>query len=82
MLVELHRAGQADAAETVLRDLENFLTLYAFPQKHWIRLRTTNPIQSPLAGIRLRTDAAKRFPDRDNLLYLIYKLMERLSRKS
>lgn len=77
---ELRRAGQADAAETVVRDLEDFLTLYDFPQEHWIHLRTTNPIESPFAGIRLRTDVAKRFPNRDNLLYLIYKLMERLSR--
>lgn len=77
---ELRRAGQADAAETVLRDLDDFLTFYDFPQEHWVHLRTTNPIESPFAGIRLRTDVAKRFPNRENLLYLVYKLMERLSR--
>lgn len=76
---ELRVAGQADAAETVLRDVEDFLTFYDFPQEHWVHLRTTNPIESPFAGIRLRTDVAKRFPNRNNLLYLIYKLMERLS---
>jgi putative transposase len=77
---ELKRAGQADAAETVMRDLDDFLTFYDFPQEHWVHLRTTNPIESIFAGIRLRTDVAKRFPNRNNTLYLIYKLIERLSR--
>jgi putative transposase len=77
---ELRRAGQSDAAETVMRDLDDFLTFYDFPKEHWVHLRTTNPIESIFSGVRLRTDVAKRFPNRDNLMYLIYKLIERLSR--
>jgi len=75
----LHKAGQGPAAETVLRNVDDFLTFYDFPQEHWIHLRTTNPIESIFAGVRLRTDVAKRLPNRDNALYLVFKLVRRLS---
>lgn len=76
---DLRAAGQSAAAETVLRDLEDFLTFYDFPQEHWVHLRTTNPIESIFAGVRLRTDVAKRAPNRENAQYLVFKLIERLS---
>jgi putative transposase len=68
------------AAETVLRDLDDFLTFYDFPQEHWLHLRTTNPIESIFAGVRLRTDVTKRAPNRENAQYLVFQLIERLSR--
>lgn len=76
---ELGKAGQTAAAETVLRDVEDFLTYYDFPEEHWVHLRTTNPIESVFAGVRLRTDVAKRLPNRENGLYLVFKVVMRLS---
>jgi putative transposase len=76
---DLRVAGQAAAADTVLRDLDDFLTFYDFPQEHWIHLRTTNPIESIFAGVRLRTDVTKRAPNRENAQYLVFQLIERLS---
>ena len=35
--------------------------LYYYPSEHWQHLRTTNPLESPFASLRLRTDAAKRY---------------------
>jgi transposase-like protein len=78
-VAELRRHGQASAAETVLRDWDDFVTFYRFPQEHWIHLRTTNPLESIFAGVRLRTDAAKRLRQRDNALYLVFKIVQRLS---
>lgn len=75
----LRRADQAAAAATLLRDLDDFLTFYEFPKEHWVHLRTTNPIESIFAGVRLRTDVAKRLPNRENARYLVFKVMERLS---
>ena len=63
----------------MLRDLEDFLTFYDFPQEHWVHLRTTNPLESVFAGIRLRTNVTKRLPNRDNGLYLVFKLIGRFS---
>ena len=77
---DLRRAGQVAAAETVLRDLDDFLTFYDFPQEHWAHLRTTNPIESVFAGVRLRTNVTKRLPNRENGVYLVFKVAQRLSR--
>ena len=42
------------------------------------RRRRTLPIESVFAGVRLRTDAAKRMRQRENALYLVYKIVRRL----
>jgi len=79
-VADLLAAGQRPAAETVLRDWEDFITFYHYPREHWIHLRTTNPLESVFSGVRLRTNAAKRLRHRDNALYLVFKIVERLSR--
>lgn len=78
-VVDLRLADQHPAAETVLRDWEKFVTFYHYPREHWTHLRTTNPLESVFSGVRLRTDAARRLRRRDNALYLVFKIMERLS---
>jgi putative transposase len=79
-VTELQGAGQGQAADCVLRDWEDFVRFYQFPKEHWLHLRTSNPIESIFAGVRLRTDAAKRLRNRENALYLVFKLIDRLSR--
>jgi transposase-like protein len=69
---QLRAQGQADAADCLERDWDDFITFYDFPQEHWTHLRTSNPIESVFAGVRLRTDAAKRMRVRDNVLYLVF----------
>ena len=76
---QLRAQGQTDAAECLERDWDDFTTFYDFPQERWIHLRTSNPIESVFAGVRLRTDAAKRMRVRENVLYLVFKLAVRLS---
>jgi transposase-like protein len=75
----LRLVRQIPAADTVLRDWDDFVTFYDFPADHWIHLKTTNPIESVFAGVRPRTDAAKRMRQRENALYLVYKIVRRLS---
>ena len=79
-VADLLASDQRSAAETVLRDWEDFVTFYHYPQEHWIHLRTTNPLESIFSGVRLRTNAAKRIRRRDSALYLVFKIVERLSR--
>ncbi len=78
-VAELRARGQERAAETVLRDWEDFVTFYHYPKEHWVHLRTSNPIESIFSGVRLRTDAARRVRCRNNALYLVFKMVERLS---
>lgn len=64
------------AAGTLLdKDWERMVTFYQFPKEHWRHLRTTNPIESPFAALRLRTDAAKRFKRVDNAVAVICKML-------
>lgn len=77
-VAKLQGQGQAAAAATVLRDWEDFVTFYDFPQEHWLHLRTTNAIESVFSGVRLRTNVTKRMGKRENALYLVFKLVERL----
>ena len=49
------------ACVTLERDWDRMITFYDFPKEHWQHLRTTNPVESPFAALRLRTDAAKRY---------------------
>lgn len=71
---------QEPAAATLLREWDDFVTFYDFPQEHWLHLRTTNPLESVFAGVRLRTDVAKRARKRENALYLVFKVVQRLGR--
>ena len=79
-VADLVSQGQAAAADTLMRDWDDFVRFYRFPQEHWIHLRTSNPIESIFSGVRLRTDAAKRLRQREAALYLVFKIVERLSR--
>jgi transposase-like protein len=78
-LTWLRGCGQADAATTLLRDWDDLVTFYDFPAEHWRHLRTSNAIESVFAGVRLRTTVAKRARTRENALYLVYKIVERLA---
>lgn len=74
----LHARGQDQAAETLYRDWDDFTTFYDFPAEHWLHIRTSNAIESVFAGVRLRTDVAKRARVRENALYLVWKIVTRL----
>ena len=67
--------GYQSAGETLVRDWERMVTFYQFPQEHWRHLRTTNVVESPFAGLRLRTDAAKRYKKVENATAVIWKML-------
>lgn len=67
--------GLEAAAQVLDRDWDRMLTFYQFPKAHWVHLRTTNPIESPFAALRLRTDAAKRFKRVENATAVIWKML-------
>ena len=80
-VTELRTEGRTDAAETVVRDWESFVSFYDFPIEHWVHLRTTNPLESVFSAVRLRTDVAKRMKRRDSALHLVFKVALRLSER-
>jgi putative transposase len=71
------RYGQqhSQAVETLERDWERMVAFYAFPKEHWKHLRTTNPVESPFAAVRLRTAAGKRYKKVANATALIWRVL-------
>jgi transposase-like protein len=78
-VAQLREQGQVQAADCLLRDWDDFVTFYDFPKEHWIHLRTTNPIESVFGGVRVRTRVARRMQVRENALYLVFKVIQRLA---
>src|SRR5262249_12034663 len=55
------KKGMAAVGQGLDRDWDRMVAFYQFPKAHWKHLRTTNPVESPFAAVRLRTAAAKRY---------------------
>ena len=58
------------------RDEDKLLTYFDFPAEHWVHLRTTNVIESPLATVRLRQRVTKGAGSRTKGLMMAFKLLE------
>jgi transposase-like protein len=69
------KKGVAVVGEGLDRDWARMVAFYQFPKDHWKHLRTTNPIESPFAAVRLRTAAAKRFKKVANATAVIWKTL-------
>lgn len=67
--------GCEEAAKVLDKDWGRMVSFYSFPKEHWRHLRTSNPVESPFAALRLRTDAAKRFKKVTNATAVIWKLL-------
>lgn len=64
------------AVAKITDDLEPLLAFYDFPAEHWIHLKTTNPIESTFATVRLRTKVTKGPGSRAAGLAMAFKLLE------
>ena len=79
LIADYRVAGYDRAANCLEDDLDRCLTFYQFPEQHWSHLRTSNPVESPFAGVRLRTNAAKRFKKTKSGVCLVHQVLLRLS---
>jgi transposase-like protein len=70
------RPKWAKAADKIRDDLDRLLTFYDFPAEHWLHLKTSNPIESTFATVRLRTRVTKGPGSRAAGLAMAYKLIE------
>ena len=68
-------------ATCLSKDREVLLTFYDFPAEHWRHLRTTNPIESTFATVRLRTDKTKGAGTRLACLTMVFKLCQSAERR-
>ena len=57
------------------------LAFYDFPAEHWKHIRTTNPIESPFATVRLRTTKTKGCLSRMTALTMVFRLCQSAAKK-
>jgi putative transposase len=64
------------AVAKITDDLDVLLAFYDYPAEHWIHLRTTNPIESTFATVRLRQRITKGPGSRAAGVAMAFKLIE------
>jgi putative transposase len=64
------------AMERLRKDREALLAFYDFPAEHWVHIRTTNPIESTFATVRLRTRRSRNCGSRATTLAMVFKLLQ------
>jgi transposase-like protein len=74
LFVDAFVAKYASAVACLRADRSELLAFYDFPAEHWIHLRTTNPIESTFATVRLRTAKTKGSGSRIACLTMVFKL--------
>jgi putative transposase len=75
LFLETYGAKYPKACECLAKDREELLTFYDFPAEHWKHLRTTNPIESVFATVRLRHRRTKGNGSRNACLAMVHQLM-------
>jgi len=70
VIAELRRQKMTRAAELVADSIGETLSFYAFPDSHWIKIRTNNPLERIMKEIRRRTKVVGAFPDERSCLNL------------
>ena len=70
------QAKYPKATDCLAKDRDALLAFYDFPAEHWLHMRTTNPIESVFATVRLRTCKTKGCGSRVACETMVFKLME------
>ena len=74
LFVETFEAKYPKATACLAKDRAELLAFYDFPAEHWVHIRTSNPIESTFATVRLRTRRTKGSGSRTACLTMVFKL--------
>jgi len=76
LFLATYEAKYPKATKCLAKDRDELLAFYAFPAEHWVHLRTTNPIESTFATVRLRTKRTKGCGSRIATLTMVFRLVQ------
>ncbi len=79
--IERFRPKYPNAMDCLAKDKTSLLAFYDFPAENWQHIRTTNPIESVFATVRLRTTRTKHCRSRKTTLAMAFKLIETAQKK-
>ena len=78
--VALYQTKFPKAVACLRKDRQSLLVFYDFPAEHWGHLRTTNPIESTFATVRLRQRRTKGCGSREASLTMAFMLARQAER--
>lgn len=79
--LEVFDAKYEKAAHCLRKDRDHLLAFYDFPAQHWPHIRTTNPIESTFATVRLRTKRTKGCGSSKATVAMVFKLAMSASKR-
>jgi transposase-like protein len=71
---KIYGAKYPKAMECLEKDRDVLLIFYDFPDEHWRHIRTSNPIESTFATVRLRTDKVRGCFSTQTVVYMVFRL--------
>jgi transposase-like protein len=74
--IKTYRIKYPEATDCLAKDRDVLLRFYDFPAEHWQHIRSTNPIESTFATVRLRTDKTRGAVSKGTILPLVFKLIQ------
>lgn len=74
--VKRFEAKYPKAMGCLAKDRDELLAFYDYPAEHWVHIRTTNPIESTFATVRLRTKRSRNCGSRATTLAMVFKLLQ------
>lgn len=74
LFVKIYQDKYPKATECLEKDRVALLSFYDFPAEHWVHIRTSNPIESTFATVRLRTARTRGCVSRTTILTMVYRL--------
>ena len=74
--VQRFEAKYPKAMECLAKDRNELLAFYDYPAEHWVHIRTTNPIESSFATVRLRSKRSRNCGSRATTLSMVFKLLQ------
>jgi transposase-like protein len=74
LFIKTFKGKYPKAVKCLTKDFDQLFTFYDFPAAHWQHIRTTNPIESTFATVRLGAKRTKGCGSREATLSMVYKL--------
>jgi putative transposase len=74
--INTYQAKYPEATDCLAKDRDVLLRFYDFPAEHWQHIRSTNPIESTFATVRLRTDKTRGAVSKGTIVPLVFKLVQ------
>ena len=81
LFIKNYEVKYPKATHCLMKDKDEMLAFYDFPAEHWIHIRTSNPIESTFATVRLRTHKVKSCGSRTTTLMMVFKLAQSAEKK-